>query len=199
MNRLLITALALQVLLVPAAHAQDEEEDVQDILDEDLDEDVDDADVEPVDEPDGGYAPGPALKGSPPPQKKGWGWNLGDKVDWDAFVQCKDRLLKKFAETGEVNGANAGFYVMLKRSHYFKDDVPDVEGKLCFYVESPMPGERGVYAFVDKLSAEARELESKIRWGALYFPVVRLSRVEQPDGEPYLVLREVVRDQWRSN
>ncbi len=86
MNRLLLTTFALQVLLAPAAHAQDppepdagEEGDVQDILDDDLDEDV-----EPDDEPDGGYSPAPALKGAPPPKKKGWGWKLGDKVDWDA-------------------------------------------------------------------------------------------------------------------
>ncbi|MBW2263828.1 MAG: TonB-dependent receptor [Deltaproteobacteria bacterium] len=86
MSRLLLTTFAIQVLLAPAVHAQDqpeevpeEDDDVQDILDEDLDEDTD-----PGDESDGGYSPSPALKGSPPPDKKGWGWNLGDKVDWDS-------------------------------------------------------------------------------------------------------------------
>ena len=49
MNRLLLTTFAIQALLVPAVHAQDEPEvvpeegdDVQDILDEDLDDDVED-------------------------------------------------------------------------------------------------------------------------------------------------------------
>lgn len=121
------------------------------------------------------------------------------RVDWEAFVQCKDRTLAKFAKTGDEKGAAGGFYVVMKRSHYFKDDVPERDEKLCFHLASPLPGDPGVYVFADKLSAEGRKLGNETRWGALYFPVVRLSRVENPIGEPYLMLLDVVREKWRSN
>ncbi|MDG2126055.1 MAG: hypothetical protein P8J87_20310, partial [Verrucomicrobiales bacterium] len=105
----------------------------------------------------------------------------------------------KFAKTGDEKGVAGGFYVVMKRSHYFKDDVPERDEKLCFHLASPLPGDPGVYVFADKLSAEGRKLGNETRWGALYFPVVRLSRVENPIGEPYLMLLDVVREKWRSN
>src|SRR5690606_3405584 len=54
----------------------------------------------------------------------------GYRVDWPAYIEARDRELEKFCE--EWREGAGTFRVLLERGHYFGDDVPDQNSKVCF-------------------------------------------------------------------
>ena len=85
----------------------------------------------------------------------------GYKVDWLLFIEFKDNLLLDFVRSYHENPGR--FHVLLHRAHYFQKDVPQLESKNCFEIHPPMPG-YVVYAFVEKDSHLAVELEKPLSW-----------------------------------
>ena len=61
----------------------------------------------------------------------------GWKVDWLTFTEFKDDLLARFLETFQDEPKR--FHVLVRRTHYFDDDVPMMEKKICVEVQSPSP------------------------------------------------------------
>ncbi len=119
----------------------------------------------------------------------------GYKVDWEVFVECKDRLLQRFVE--ERPATPGEFYVIVKRSHYFGDDFPGAAGLVCLHVASPLPEDTGHYAFVSNEQLARLDFGQPVAWGAIYFPVVQLSWKVSPEGDRYLHIDRVVRNSWR--
>ena len=119
----------------------------------------------------------------------------GYKIDWDAYVQCKDRLLEKFFAA--QSGTSEAFYVTLKRAHFGDDDVV-LARKLCFEVSSPLPTDPSQFVYADANSKLGQELEARIQWNKVYFPVLKL-QWEPADGKHtgYMRIDEFVRDTWR--
>ena len=123
----------------------------------------------------------------------------GYKVDWDAYIQCKDRLLEKYYSSKPA--VPEEFYVTLKRSHHFDPDgtadTSVLGNKLCFKVSSPLPTDTSQFVFADPNSVVGRELEARIQWNKVYFPVVELEWVPA-DGEHngYMRISKFARDTW---
>ena len=119
----------------------------------------------------------------------------GFRVDWDAFVQFNDKLLEAFLT--DPSSPPAPFFVVLRRSHYFGEDVPDPNHKLCYRIMSPISADIEHFAFVDTTSPVGEEAAKSLTWGRSYRPVVRLEWSRAADAAPYIAITEVVRSTWR--
>ena len=119
----------------------------------------------------------------------------GYRIDWPSFIQWRDRWLQRFAESPSDEPQE--LYVVLRRTHYFNDDVPDLENKLAFRVSSAIPEDEGVVAFVDKNSDLGQSLSEMYGWRVLYFPVVELQWVRTSPEARHVRLNRVVRPTWR--
>ncbi|MFO1485201.1 MAG: hypothetical protein U1F71_17705 [Verrucomicrobiaceae bacterium] len=96
----------------------------------------------------------------------------GFKVDWLAFVEFKDRLLEKFFQTYQEG--KAGFHVGIIRHHYFEDNVPNSDHKDAFRVSPAPPNTFQASVFLDKDSALAQQLRSRLPWETHVWAVVEL-------------------------
>ena len=96
----------------------------------------------------------------------------GFKVDWVAFVEFKDRMLEKFFQAYQTG--KACFHVGIIRHHYFEDGVPNVDRKDAFRVSPAPPNSFQASVFLDKDSALAQELHSRMPWETHVWAVVEL-------------------------
>jgi hypothetical protein len=119
----------------------------------------------------------------------------GFRIDWESYIQLRDGWLARFLEKKPTEPET--LFVVLRRTHYFNDDVPALEEKLSFKITSAVPGDEGAVAFVDRHSAVGRSLAELYEWRTLYFPVVELQWVPTQNGGQYLKINRVVRPTWR--
>ena len=119
----------------------------------------------------------------------------GYRIDWQSYIQWRHEWLRRFVE--KKSAEPQMLFVVLRRAHYFNDDVPRLDEKLCFKISSAVPGDEGTFAFVDHPSALARSLTSTYEWRKLYFPVVEVQWIREPNGAPYVRLNRIVRPTWR--
>jgi hypothetical protein len=119
----------------------------------------------------------------------------GFRIDWQSYIQWRDGWLARFLEKKPAEPET--LFVVLRRTHYFNDDVPALEEKLSFKITSAVPGDEGAVAFVDRHSAVGRSLAELYEWRTLYFPVVELQWVATQNGGQYLKINRVVRPTWR--
>lgn len=119
----------------------------------------------------------------------------GYRIDWPSFIQWRDRWLQRFVESPSDEPQE--LFVVLRRTHYFNDDVPDLENKLAFRLSSAIPEDEGVVAFVDKNSDLGQSLSEMYGWRVLYFPVVELQWVRTSREARHVRLNRVVRPTWR--
>jgi hypothetical protein len=96
----------------------------------------------------------------------------GFKVDWVAFVEFKDRMLEKFFQT--YMPGKACFHVGIIRHHFFEDGVPNVDRKDAFRVSPAPPNSFQASVFLDKDSALAQELRTRMPWETHVWAVVEL-------------------------
>lgn len=83
------------------------------------------------------------------------------RVDWLTFVEFKDDLLNKFI-TSYMDGP-VRFHVGIRRSHYFEDNVPNLDQKDVFEVTTPMENVNS-FVFTPKGTPLARSLASTLSW-----------------------------------
>lgn len=83
------------------------------------------------------------------------------RVDWLTFVEFKDDLLNKFS-SNYMDGP-VRFHVGIRRTHYFEDNIPNLEQKDAFEVTTPMDNVRA-FVFTPKGTPLARSLASTISW-----------------------------------
>lgn len=117
------------------------------------------------------------------------------KVDWLTFVEFRDDLLREYLS--EFIDVPAKFHVGISRSHYFEDDVPDLDGKDCFKIEPPLPTYVG-YVFTPKGTPLAADLAKRITWEALTAFVVVELRWKQQGGMKWVELTAVPQLNWYS-
>jgi len=122
--------------------------------------------------------------------------NNGDfKVVWRLFVEFKDDLLAKFLAGWKEQPQQ--FHVYMNRSHYFRTDVPDIDSKNCYLIETPVKGRRG-FVFVDAGSPLAIQLETEVPWGSKSHPVLTLKWQKGSDGRAYVAIDGITRYGWGS-
>jgi hypothetical protein len=85
----------------------------------------------------------------------------GWKVDWLTFTEFKDNLLARFMESPQEGPKR--FHVLVRRTHYFDDNVPDLEKKICVEVQAPMPPFVGS-VFANKGTPVANILDRYLGW-----------------------------------
>ena len=119
----------------------------------------------------------------------------GYRVDWAAFTQFHDAKLEKFMR--DPASPSGGFYVQLRRSHFFGNNVPDIDDLQAFRVQSPIAPFPDTYVFLKDSNPEASAITERYRWGGNYRPFVELKWVTPDEGEPRIELERIIRHTWR--
>jgi hypothetical protein len=119
----------------------------------------------------------------------------GYKIEWEAFIQCRERSAAKFWKDSQAESSS--LYVILKRSHYFGDDMQNLDDFDCFRINSPNPDEQPAYAFARKDSAFSRKFRNQIAWDANYFAVATFTHVKNTPGGVHHEILDIVRFNWR--
>ena len=117
----------------------------------------------------------------------------GIKLDWESYIEMHDDLLGKFLSSPQSEPKT--FRAIVRRSHYFGTDVPELGSRDCFRISTPIPGSEG-YGFVKKKSDVAATCE-KFEWDQVWFPIVTLRWTTPKNGKPYLEISKVVAESWR--
>jgi hypothetical protein len=119
----------------------------------------------------------------------------GWKVDWLTFTEFKDELLVKFLESPQPEPAR--FHVLMRRAHYFDDDVPALDKKTCFQVMPPMPGFTGD-VFALKGTPVARDLDKFMGWDVTQAAAVVELQWRNEDPYKWVELTNLVQLNWRN-
>lgn len=119
----------------------------------------------------------------------------GWKVDWLTFTEFKDELLLKFLEAPQAEPAR--FHVLMRRAHYFDDDVPALDKKTCFQVMPPMPGFTGD-VFAIKGTSVARELDKHVGWDVSQAAAVVELQWRKEERHQWVELTSLVQLNWRN-
>lgn len=120
---------------------------------------------------------------------KGW------KVDWLTFTEFKDDLLFKFFASPQPEPAR--FHVLMRRAHYFDDDVPGLDKKTCFQVMPPMPGFSGD-TFAVKGSDLAKELDKHLGWDVRQAAAVVELQWRKESNYQWVELTNLIQLNWRN-
>jgi hypothetical protein len=116
----------------------------------------------------------------------------GPRIDFTAFVQCRDQLLDQFVKQP---AAGAGrFLVVLRRGHYFGEDLTqtDLDRMICLEVTSPNPSSAKYPVFVPRDTELGRLALRNFDWDKTYTPVVELAHANR-----YMALNAIVEETWR--
>lgn len=119
----------------------------------------------------------------------------GWKVDWLAFIEFKDKLMLRFLQKWQDEPGR--FHVMVRRTHYFDDDVPDRDKKDCFELMPPTPGYSG-FVFVAKDSPLAKQLERAIPWNSDNIAAVVEIQWRKQDRFQWVEMTSVPQFNWRT-
>lgn len=121
----------------------------------------------------------------------------GCLVEWCSFIEAKDQMLSKFFKGG-FRKEPGTFRVLVRRSHYFGDDVPAQEVKECLEVVGPDTA--GPYhLWLDKSSVPYTKFFVKgerTRWDISSMMVLTCQWEKTSKGVEYVRLRDVVADSW---
>jgi hypothetical protein len=120
----------------------------------------------------------------------------GYKVEWEAYIQCRDRTVTTFWNTPAAEPKS--LFVVLKRSHYFDNDIKNLEDFDCFTLNSPNPDEDALTAFARKDSSFAKKFSSQIKWDANYFAVAQFAHIQRKNEPDHVEILEIERFNWRS-
>ena len=122
--------------------------------------------------------------------------DVGLRVESRTFLESRERLLEKFARNPDAPPQE--FRVMLNRAHYFGDDVPDQEGKLCFRMLPPT-SDPEFHAWIDRQSAVYRNHftdPGRQAWDVALLLVVELKWVSDGAGKRWMEVSDVIAGNW---
>ena len=116
----------------------------------------------------------------------------GPRIDFTAFVQCRDRLLDAFISKPDASPQS--FLVLMRRGHYFGEELSaaELEPLICFEIAAPNPGSPKHRVFIQRGSDLGRRAVRQFVWDKSYTPVVELTRVGK-----HIEITAIVRDVWR--
>lgn len=118
-------------------------------------------------------------------------------VDWELFVECKDRLFTRFRDSQEA-GPRSFRLVMQRHSYWGKDRevFKDMDSYNCYKIEAPFPDSE-TFVFLPKSSPELPKLEEIAGWGMPPVDVVlQLERKAFPHGVKHLVIKSLEKPSW---
>ena len=75
------------------------------------------------------------------------------------------------------------------------------KNKWCYKIDAPVDDLMGGFCFIPKFSKTGQELDAKLKWLLLYFPIVELRwevDPEHPD-KPYVRLLNIRQFNWRGH
>ena len=87
--------------------------------------------------------------------------------------------------------------MQLRRSHYFGNDLEDIDDWHAFRIQSPIAPFVEGFAFLRKTNPEAKAIIERYRWSKGYRPTLELEWFTPKGGEPRVELKRVVRPDWR--
>ncbi len=119
----------------------------------------------------------------------------GYKIQWESFIQCRDRTAANFWKSPQSDPQS--LYVILKRSHYFGEDVGHLEEYDCYRINTPNPDEEAVYAFARKDAAFSRKYRNQLAWDANYFAVALFANIRNAEGIVHHEILDIDRFNWR--
>ncbi|HUF63180.1 MAG TPA: hypothetical protein VMN36_13975, partial [Verrucomicrobiales bacterium] len=117
----------------------------------------------------------------------------GFGVDWQACIQFKDSLLRRFCE-GSFDLWN-DLYVILQRGHNYEDESAN-ETLHWFILSSPGSPGFDQRVFVERDSELGRELDSRFEFQKEYQVVAVLDRQTGEGGQPVMRLSGIARFHW---
>ena len=120
----------------------------------------------------------------------------GCLVEWSTFIEGKDGLLDKFYKVYQKGTQT--FRVLVRRGHYFGDDVPNQDRRVVFDI-SPPDGTGPYKMWMDKDSAAYSKYFAtgdRTRWEISSMMVVTLEWEKTETGAAFVRLRDVVADTW---
>ena len=99
----------------------------------------------------------------------------GPRIDYSAFLQCRDQLLDKFM--AEPSATPGQFLVTLRRGHYFGNEISQtgLDLLICFEIASPNPSSPRHIVFIPRSQELGKLALNKYSWDHLYTPVLELS------------------------
>ena len=120
----------------------------------------------------------------------------GCLIEWSSFAEARDMVLEKFYAGWRKEPGT--FRVLVRRGHYFEDDVPGQDGKVVFDIN---PSDRtGPYKlWLDKDSAIWTghfANGDKLAWNTVAMMVLTLQWEKTDKGVEYVRLREVTAETW---
>jgi len=117
----------------------------------------------------------------------------GPRIDYDAFIQCRNRLLDAFIADPAAKPSH--FLVVMKRAHYFGDELTAAEQEpfICLEVTCPNPGAAKYPVFIPKNTDLGKMALRRFTWDKSFTPVVELAHAGR-----YVQLTAVVQDAWRN-
>jgi hypothetical protein len=120
----------------------------------------------------------------------------GCLVEWCSFVEARDQMLAKYFSAFHKEPGT--FRVLVRRGHYFEEDVPNQDRKEC--LEAVAPDTTGPFhLWLDKDSAAWAKFFARgerSRWDISSMMVITCQWERTPKGVQYVRLREVVADSW---
>lgn len=119
----------------------------------------------------------------------------GYKIEWEAFIQCRDRVAANFWK--DPASPATSLFVIVKRSHYFDEDLVNLDDYECFRINSPNPDEEEFYAFSRKDSAFVKKNRMLLNWDANYFVVAQFTHVKNSKGVSHVEIVDIDRFNWR--
>ncbi len=119
----------------------------------------------------------------------------GWKVDWLTLTEFKDKLLLRFLQKWQDEPAR--FHVMVRRTHYFDEDVPNLDKKHCFELMPATPGYSG-FAFIPKGTPLAQNLDRTLGWEVANLAAIVELRWRKQDRYQWVEITAVPQFNWRS-
>ncbi len=121
-------------------------------------------------------------------------------LDWDLFVEFKDRHFQQFIE--ERQKTPRSFRVVIQRVTYWesdRDQIPNVENLVCYKIDPPYPGFTQ-YAFVEKGTDAGERMTEQLSWQEDPLAAeVQLRWDEFDNGRAFLTVDRVASRSWVRN
>lgn len=122
-------------------------------------------------------------------QETAGGW----QVDWQAFVEFRDRLFQKFAD-GPVDQTGR-FHLIVSQPPPERAAKTENEHFVSVLLNAPLDRAPQL-AFVKKASADFTSLQAATTGGGFFTPVLEVVKRKTTDGKTYLEVLRVVATDW---
>lgn len=117
------------------------------------------------------------------------------KVDWLTFTEFKDELLQRFLESYQDEPKR--FHVMMRRTHYFDDDIPGLDKLTCFEIQPPMPGFTG-HVFARRATPLTHDLDRYVGWEVSKAAAIVEIQWRKEGSQQWVELTGVPQYNWRN-